>query len=266
MKIYADILICENFIVNLFLLAVTMRIIKHRCSTKRLLISSVIGSVYTLVLFIPDLELLSSFFSRIIVLILMIRISYGRSNVITMVKTVGVFLMITFTLSGLCFALSFNQNSYKIGGDFEISNYSIKYLLLAIMAVYISYERISSYIKDRHIVDNYNYLIEFENNGSKYSIRTFLDTGNELREPITNLPCILIEEELISNINFDDKNTYYIPYSSVGFSGSLKGMRINGISIKTSKSYKKVDAIICPCKEKLSKENEFNGLLSRGIL
>ena len=175
--------------------------------------------------------------------------------------------MITFTLSGLCFALSFSQNSYKIGGAFRITNYSLKYLLLGIMIIYIFYERLSNYVKDKTCVNNYNYQIEFEVCDKKYSIKSFLDTGNELREPITNLPCILIEDKLISDIKFDDKNTYYIPYSSVGYSGNLKGIRINKVKIKDNKSfYEEIDAIICPCKEKLSKENEFNGLLPRGIL
>jgi len=31
----------------------------------------------------------------------------------------------------------------------------------------------------------------------KYVIKGFLDTGNELREPITNLPCIIVEEKII---------------------------------------------------------------------
>ena len=58
-----------------------------------------------------------------------------------------------------------------------------------------------------------------------------------------------------------------IPYNAIGYGGNLKGIRINNIKIKGRELwYRQVDAIICPCVEKLSRENEFNALLSRGIL
>jgi stage II sporulation protein GA (sporulation sigma-E factor processing peptidase) len=173
----------------------------------------------------------------------------------------------TFTLSGLCFLFSVKQNLYLIGTTFKIEKYSIKYIMLAIMILYIIYSRIIDYIKDKLFTDKFSFKIEFEIEERKYSFQSFLDTGNELREVITNLPCILIEESLINDVDFNSKNTYNILYSSIGHGGSLKGIRVNNIKIKNEDFvYREIDAIICPCKEKLSKENEFNALLSRGVV
>jgi len=134
------------------------------------------------------------------------------------------------------------------------------------MIVYIIYSRFIEYIKDKLFTNNFTFNIEFEVDDIQYNLKSFLDTGNELREPITNLPCILIEENLISHINFEGKNIYYILYSSIGYGGKLKGIRVNNIKIKKKDClYENVDAIICPCKEKLSSEHEFNALLSRGV-
>ena len=149
MVIYADVLILENFIVNLFLLMITTKVTKRRHSMKRMIVASSIGAIYTLVLLIPSGKIVTSISVRLIVLFIMIRIVYGKINFISTIKVTGVFLMITFTLSGLCFALSFSQNSYKIGGAFRITNYSLKYLLLGIMIIYIFYERLSNYVKDK---------------------------------------------------------------------------------------------------------------------
>ncbi len=267
MKIYADVLIIENFIVNLFLITLTMKAVKHRCSTLSLIVSSFIGGIYTVVLFIPQLKLLTSIPVVIIVAAVMLRISYGKINFFNMIKLLGVFIMLTFTLSGLCFVLSFRQNDYVIGRSFEISKYSIKYLLLGVMCVYIFIVRIIEYIKEKIFINNYKYLVEFSIGNKEYKIQSFLDTGNELKEPVTNLPCILVEEAIINDIVFDNKNTYYIPYNAIGYGGNLKGIRINKIKIKSNDfSCDEIDAIICPCKEKLSEENEFNALLSRGIV
>jgi len=267
MEIYADILILENCIVNLFLLTATMKCIKHKCKMIALMISSSVGGVYTLILLIPKLKVLSTLPFELIVACIMIRLVYGKISFFNLIKILAIFLMMTFTLSGLCFLFSVKQNLYLIGTTFKIEKYSIKYIMLAIMILYIIYSRIIDYIKDKLFTNKFNFNIEFEIEERKYSFQSFLDTGNELREVITNLPCILIEEDLINDINFNSKNTYNILYSSIGHGGSLKGIRVNNIKIKNEDFvYQEIDAIICPCKEKLSKENEFNALLSRGVV
>lgn len=267
MKIYADVLILENFIVNLFLLTLTMKAVKHKCSMFRLIISSFIGGIYTLVLLIPKLKLLASLPCAILVACSMILIVYGKTSIFNLIKLLGIFLMMTFTLSGLCFVLSLQQNVYIFGKEFEISNYSIRYTIIGIMIIYVVSIRIIEYAKERLFVNNYIFSIEFNIGEKKYLLESFLDTGNELREPVTNLPCILIEDNLIKDINFNSSNTYYIPYSSIGAYGKLKGIRVDNIKIKGDNfSRDEINAIICPCKEKLSKENEFNALLSRGVV
>ena len=267
MEIYADVLIIENFIVNFFLLSLTMKVLKHRCSMFRLAISGLIGGIYTLVLLIPELKLLASFPFIIIVACSMLSIVYGRTSIFNLMKVLGIFLMMTFTLSGLCFVFSLKQNIYILGNEFKISKYSIKYIILGIMIIYAIFIRLIEHTKDRLFVNNYIFSIEFTIGEKKYLLRSFLDTGNELREPITNLPCILIEDYLIEDINFNNNNTYYIPYSSIGYGGKLKGIRVDKIKIKGNDfSRDEIDAIICPCKEKLSRENEFNALLSRGLV
>jgi len=267
MEIYADILILENCIVNFFLLTLTMKYIKHKCKIIALIISSSIGGLYTLVLVIPKLKILACLPCELAVACIMIKLVYGKTSFANLIKLLVIFLMMSFTLSGICFLFSMKQNIYLLGSIFKIEKYSIKYIMLGIMIIYIIYSRIADYMKDKLFTNNFSFKIEFEIEKRKYSFKSFLDTGNELRETITNLPCILIEENLISDVNFHSKNTYEILYSSIGYGGSLKGIRVNNIKI-TNKDclYEKIDAIICPCKEKLSKENEFNALLSRGIV
>lgn len=267
MKIYADVLILENSIVNFFLLTLTMKVIKHKCKITALISSSIIGGIYTLVLLIPQLNTLSYLPCELVVAYIMVRIVYGKTSILNNVKVLFVFLTITFTLSGLCFLLALKQNIYLMGNTFKIEKYSIKYIMLSVMMIYIICTRFVEYIRDKLFVNNYIFELEFKIEDKQYSFKSFLDTGNELREPITNLPCILIEKNLIDDIKFNSANTYRILYSSIGYGGELKGIKVNDIKIKNKKClYEKIDAIICPCKEKLSNEREFNALLSRGIV
>ncbi|BCZ48216.1 sigma-E processing peptidase SpoIIGA [Clostridium gelidum] len=266
MEVYADVVILENCIVNFFLLTLTMKCIKHKCKMVALIYSSLIGGIYTIVLLIPKLKILSYLPCELAIACIMIRIVYGKTSVFNMIKVLGIFLMVTFTLSGICFLFSLKQNVYLLGHTFRIEKYSVKYIMLGIMIIYLIYSRFIEYIKDKLFTNNFSFNIEFEAQNRQYSFKSFLDTGNELREPITNLPCILIEENLINDINFEGKNVYYILYSSIGYGGTLKGIRVNNIKVKKKNClYEQIDAIICPCKEKLSSEHEFNALLSRGV-
>ena len=267
MIVYADIFFIENFIVNLFLLSVTMKCLKHKYRFSLLSAASCIGGVYSFVLLIPKLKFLASLPFELLTAYLMIRIVYGKTTLINMLKVLIIFLMLTFTLSGICFLFSLKQNYYILDGIYKIKKYSIKYIMLGLMIIFVFSDRMIEYIKDKITVNNYIYVMEFEIEGKKYRIKSFLDTGNELKEPVTNLPCILIEKEIFSEFNFGNKNIYEIPYNAIGYGGKLKGIKVNNIKIKGRDLwYRQVDAIVCPCMEKLSKENEFNALLSRGIL
>lgn len=267
MIVYADIFFIENFIVNMFLLTITVKFLKHKCKTYLLMLSACFGGIYSFVLIIPRLNFLGTIPFELIAAYIMLRLVCGKTKLFNMLKALIVFLMVTFTLSGLCFLLSLKQNYYVLGETFKLEKYSIKYIILSVMCSYIISSRMIDYIRDKIAVDNYIYIMEFEIEGRKYSFRSFLDTGNELREPVTNLPCILIEEELFPKIKLKQNSVYSIPYNAIGYGGNLKGIRVNNIKIKGEDFWnRQIDAIVCPCVEKLSKEDEFNALLSRGIL
>lgn len=267
MEIYIDILIFENFIVNLFLLSLTMKLTHHKCKTSMLIFSAFLGSIYTLVIFTPILNLFGNMPFQVIVAMIMVKLTYGKTSIINFLRTTSIFFITTFTLSGICFLFSLKENIYILGETFSIEKYSIKYLILSFMIIFIICNRINYYLKERSFINNYIFYIECCIENKNYIFSGFLDTGNELREPITNLPCILVEKDLLSDVNFSGNNIYYIPYSTVKSGGKLLGIRVNNINIKNDDlDFRKIDAIICPCNEKFSKRNEFNALLSRGIV
>lgn len=267
MEIYIDVLILENFIVNLFLLLLTMKLIHHKSKTSIIIFSSFLGSIYTLVLVIPELKIFSYFPFQIIMAIIMVLIAYGKTTVISLIKTTTIFLLVSFTLSGICFLFSIKENIYVLGENFSITKYSIKYVILSFMILFIVLDRINYYIKEQSFVNNYIFSVECYIENRIYIFEGFLDTGNELREPITNLPCIIVEESLLSDVNFHGNNIYHIPYRTVKSNGTILGIRVNNVNIKDhGLEFRKVDAIICPCSEQFSKNSTFNALLSRGIV
>lgn len=103
MIIYVDVLILENFIVNLFLLILIMRIIKYKSKLILLIIFSFIGGMYIVVIIVLGFYFFRIIFFEILIVCIMLWIVYGKINLINMIKLLGVFLGVIFMFSGICF-------------------------------------------------------------------------------------------------------------------------------------------------------------------
>lgn len=265
MVIYIDILLAENFIINLFLLLVSLKILRYRYY-RTIYLAATIGSFYTLVLF-TDYKILVTLPFKFIVVILMIMISTKNINLLNLIKSGATFIILSFTLCGVTFAFSMIENYDNFLSNYSINNYSIKYLVLSLMLFYIAIVRISDYLKDRSLVNNFIFDVEISNKDRSVVIKGLLDTGNGLREPVTNLPCIIIESDFLKEFDIKSDEEFSIPYSTIGEFGSLKGFKSKKVRIRREDSeWKNIEVIVCKCKNKLSKNNEFNALLSRGVV
>ncbi|MDV4151247.1 sigma-E processing peptidase SpoIIGA [Clostridium sp. AL.422] len=265
MVIYIDILLIENFIINLFLLLIALKVLGYKYY-KTVYLAAILGALYTLVLFM-DNKILVSLPFKLIVILLMIMISTKNTNLLKVIKSSTTFIILAFTLCGITFSFSMIENYYSFFEDYSIDNYSIKYLLLSLMSFYIVIVRVIDYLKDRTLVQNFLYDIEISNEQKSILIKGLLDTGNGLREPVTNLPCIIIEGDFLKEFNIKSDEEFSIPYSTIGEYGNLRGFKSKKVRIRgEDKEWKDVEVIVCKCKNKLSKENEFNALLSRGVV
>ena len=267
MKIYVDVILMENFIINVFLLYSTMKLTSHKYNMKRMFFAGTIGSLYTLVMIVPSLKLLSIFPIQIMAALSMVRVACGKKSIKDIIKISLVFFVSSFCLSGICFFIHLKKEVYILGETFYINNYSIKYSLLAMMILFIIISRIYDYIKEETFIKNYIFDIEFSIKDKKVYAKGFLDTGNSIKEPVTNLPCIILEKKLLKNTDVSSCGIYKIPYNTVSDNGFFNGIKVKGIKIKHENNiYKEIDAIICFSEKKLSSKNDFNALLPRGIV
>ena len=267
MEIYVDVVVMENFIIDLFILVITGKILKIKLDRIRLLIGAIMGGVYSLVMVIPQIKIFATIPFQIISVFFIISISFNKNKILNIIKGVGVFIIISVILSGMCFLITIWGGVYNINKPFVIEENSFKNIILSLVIIFLTSNRIITYLKERTIVDNFIFDIELEFNGVKHVIRGFLDSGNELREPSTNLPCILVEERFLDLSQRDEDSIYYISYKAIGIKGKIKGVKVDNVRIKKQgKEWRVVEAIICPCNEVLSGDEEFNALLSRGLI
>jgi len=265
--VYVDVLILVNFIVNLFIMHVTVQTLRKRVKFMWICLSSFVGSLYVLTVVYPQLKYLSYTPFKILIVIVMMLIVFREKNILIIIKASLIFILYSVLLAGMCLFIQISNNK-NMSFDVIIINFPYEKLLLSVMIIYILLYRIIIFIQDRKKILTLIYNIDIINKGYKKTVRAFLDTGNELREPATNLPVLIVERNILSEVILEKDNMYYIPYTVLnGTKGRLVGYKPEYINIHIDKkNIETRDVIIAFCDYKLSKDNDYNGLMSRGIL
>lgn len=267
MEVYIDIYLLENIIINLFLLLLTFKLLRINYKKRNVYLAALLGGIYGLVIFC-NVKIFSSIGIKMLVPSIMIYISMEKRNLKFVFKSLIVFFMLAFMLSGICFGMIQMQNTYLIGQEFVIKNNSASFIVLSVAIIFIFTARIVDLLKDRAMVKNFLYDIYITEGTRTVLVKGFLDTGNELREPVTNLPCIIVENTYFNQFEIADDKKFIIKYDTINEVGEVKGFKGQNIMIRNEEenSWTRVEAIVCGCERKLSKEDEFQALLSRGIV
>jgi stage II sporulation protein GA (sporulation sigma-E factor processing peptidase) len=197
--------------------------------------------------------------------LLMIFIVFYRSTILFYTKALFVYLLYSMVLAGLCFFIELNYN-----GGFQLNslfyNFSYKKLMLALILLYLTINRLVLFIRNRIELSSLIFSIDIVFKNGEKTVKAFLDTGNELIEPATNLPVMILESELMDRI-IEDKETFYIPYRVInGEANKLKGFKPEFIRIHKGEKIETRQVIVALCENKLSSMGDYNALLSRGII
>lgn len=263
--VYIDILLLENIIVNYFILFITSQTVRVKLNCIFGIMSAILGSLYVFTILINKLRYFSIFPLRLLFPFIMIFIAFRQKDIIFNIKTSLIFIFYSMLIAGMCY---FIQNicatEYDCG---TISNFTYKKLLLSLMIIYIFINRIIVFIRDRKEISQLIYSVDIIINKKRKRVSAFFDTGNELREPATNLPVLIVEKEVFSDIDLNQISKFYIPYKVVnGGNGQLEGFKPDYITVNFQGKVKKMQAIVACCDYKLTNMNDYDALLSRGII
>jgi len=263
--VYIDLLILENFIVNCFLLEITAKTVRVNVKWILLLISGFIGSLYVIILFYPEVEFLNTLLVKVLVVLIMIFLTFKSKDIGLLVKASIIYILYSMVLAGTCIFMQYSQGVTIINSNY-IMDFTYKKLFIAIMVIFIIVNRLIIYVKERKDIDELIYKVDIVLNSKLKSVNGFLDTGNELREPVTNMPVILVNKDSVKSFNVENCEKYYIPYRVFnGQTGRLEAFKPDYINIHVGKNIMKKEVLIAISSEKLSGIGDYQALLSRGI-
>ena len=281
MIVYADIVFIENLIINYVILYVTTLLKKIKVSYFRILLSAICGSVYAIVSIIVS----DNIISKIILSIVMILIIYPTKDIRKFLETLAIFYLVSITTGGASIAISYLVNGYKINTvngativDFPILFSSIG-LILGIILIKITINNVKSKITQKNIF----YEVFIGNKRTK--IKALLDTGNMLKDPISQKPVIVATKRSLKNvipqeILEDIKNILggdrlgdikpfenrikVIPFKSLGNEhGMLIGIKSNKIIVDNNEIK---DVIIGIYEKEFSRRKRYDALIGIDLL
>jgi sigma-E processing peptidase SpoIIGA len=293
---YVDVLLIENFIIDYLLLNVTSKLSKLKTNRTRLSIGAAVGALYILIVFFPSLKVFLGIVTNFAVSALMLIIAFAPEKFKDFFKVLGLFYVIAFVFGGAAFFLFyFTGKGNVVNGVYYIKNFPFSMLIAGLTAGYFLVVYCYKYVQHKALNDELNYNITVIVDNKQARIKAILDTGNSLKDPISNLPVIVAEydalhdilpEELIyafdgneGNLDFtslhkliDNGNLALrlrlIPFSSLGKqNGMLIGIKPDMVIVTSKKYNLEISKVIVGIyNNKISKDGEYGALLYPEIL
>lgn len=232
---------------------------------------------------------------KFILSVVIIYISFSPKNIKEILKMLVFFYLTSFTFGGAALGVIYMVNSGKISiqNGVIIGRYSLKTIfagiIIAFIIVIVAFKLVKAKISKNDLFCNINIKI----NQKCIKTRAMLDTGNLLKEPITNIPVVVVEHKIlyeavpkeilenIENILGGDFNKIpenikkeymsklkVIPFSSLGKqNGMLLGLKTDGLEIELDDGTKNIDKIIIGIYNKnLSKKGNYSALLGIDVI
>ncbi len=196
---YIEYYIIENLLINYIIISCTTILTKKYSSQKRKWIGASLGTLYAVAYLYPNLEVLFSLAFKFFIMTIITIISFTYKDKKEFIRISLVFYLVNVFICG---------SSYFIIYFTGIEHMKISFL---IVCAYISCEllkyiyrdiRTLKYIKDIKKTININLL------GKSFVCEALIDSGNLLRDPLSNNEVVIVKSKLLKGIISDELVEY----------------------------------------------------------
>lgn len=218
MKMYIDLFFIFNVIMDYIIIMSTNILLKRRTSYIRMILSSLIGGISSLVLFTS----LNKIVIEIVSIVIMVLISFGYKGIRYLINNILYMYVLSTLLGGIIYLFNI-----KVSNSMFLTYLIIIVISIEIMILYIKENK-----KMRSIYNNYYKVDIYFKDREKLSLIGFVDTGNNLYDPYKKRPVIIVHNKYIK----EDKYIL-VPYHTINGNGLLKCIKpdiifIDGIGYK----------------------------------
>ncbi|MGD9567336.1 MAG: sigma-E processing peptidase SpoIIGA [Sedimentibacter sp.] len=283
MVYYIEYVFAENFLIDFILLFVTGKLIKRVIVYKRLIAASLVGALYVILTAYIGKDFMTYFIVKFSVSVLMIMIAYDSKGILVNIRVILCFYITSLIMVGIITAL------YYLTYDRLTVNAIVISCFLGYIALHFFFKEVKAKIEK----NKYMRIMTINMGNLSRTLNAFIDTGNELTDPMTEKPVIVVNIESIRNILGDElyenilnfyknKEKNYEKLLNENNNINLKIIRYNTISSKCEmmvcitpdeikiKDYDNhiitADAVIGIYPKKISQKEDYDALLFNKIL
>jgi len=202
--VYVDMLVIIDVLFNYVILLTVGVLLNRIVHFKNMFLSSVIGTINIVVIFL-EIDSVALLLSSFIFALVMSVISFKYKDLIYTGKNI-----LYMYLSGIFYAGFIYLINTNIFPEIDSMFVYIIVLLIMIPLMTVIYIKSIKNITNNH--SKYYYVDIYLVNQEKFRVVAFLDTGNKLIEPYNYRPIILLRKKLVKDIN---QKKLLVPYNTV---------------------------------------------------
>ncbi|NKQ20779.1 sigma-E processing peptidase SpoIIGA [Brevibacillus laterosporus] len=210
MVVYLDIILLLNFVIDALLLWFTAFFRKERIVWWRLLLASAVGSCYVAFYFFPFFSGIYAWFTKLLFSLFILWIAFGFKRLTHFLHHLAIFYFISFVFGGGVYALTLLTTSQNeiIQGIVVTHNDSfgvgtkptLLIVCLGIVLVFLLSRKSYQSIQEPRKIEAFLVEVEVKISNQMILCRGLVDTGNQLHEPITRIPVMVMECRLFEQV------------------------------------------------------------------
>lgn len=202
--VYADLVLAVNLVMNYVLLLLTATFAQECFIAWRLISGSLLGALYALLVLLYPLSFLQLPLLKILVSLAMVWLVFGYRDWRHVLRLMAYFYLLSFLLGGATLA-----SFYFLSGPVQVSRGALHFvtaevpwwsLLVAVVLVALGGQLAWTVIRCRIWQEPYCIQLRLCFQGSWVEVPALVDTGNQLWDPISHNPVIVVETAALAQI------------------------------------------------------------------
>jgi stage II sporulation protein GA (sporulation sigma-E factor processing peptidase) len=298
LNVYADVVFLINFVMDLLILLVAGKLAGRRAKFGRLALGALIMAVsYCAITLISSLHIFYHLISTVIMLMMGIWAAYAPPNLLILFKLALFSYLSAFLIGGIGMGLFYVSRFYDIIGSITnvfVINFSVPVLIGAAAAFYVLFKFGLRWLEARTLKRQVCMAVRIFFEDRALELNALVDTGNSLRDPLSNAPVIVAEFDSIKTFLPDRLKTLFyekqennlqnlldsarmdgftgrlrmIPYESLGRqNGLLIGFRPDRVEITREKDTIALSEVVIGIYNRnLSRNGDYQGLLNPELI
>ena len=255
--IYIDSIFLLNLVMDLYLLALTAKILGKTATYPGIFAASVIGAAgYCLILCLPGIAyILKVLFGMFPLGAFMIKTACRTKGIKELLTGEGYLFFVSFLLGG--FIIFLKDKLPEGWGDSLVLTAGMGFAGFAVCRKFID-------ILQKRKRERFCKVL-IAGDGGPVEIAALIDTGNGLIEPVSRKPVAILEETKWENLKIWMKPEKFklIPYHSIGKDhGMMEGYEVDAMEVKGSLGDKRFEkVVIAVFKGKISRKGSYQMIL-----